>query len=118
MKKLLTDIDGALTGQRVEAHSKTPLNRNTDTTFGIHRRPDGQLGIGNKVVRLGANGKTLSVDDTKYKLTPGLFVLITKKHTRASQWNSNDYQVYKSLIAQTKGKSFPNRTGASRPHAS
>ena len=43
MKKALTDIDG-----------------------GIHRRQDGQLRIGNKVVRLDANGKTLSVDDTGY----------------------------------------------------
>ena len=44
-------------------------------------------------------------------------MLITKKHPRAGQWNSNDYQVYKSLVAQTEVKSFPNRTGASRPHA-
>ena len=45
----------------------------------------------------GSNGKTLLVDDTEYKLTPGLLVLITNKHPRAGQWNSNDYQVYKSL---------------------
>ena len=44
-------------------------------------------------------------------------MLITKKHPQAAQWNSNDYLVYKSLVAQTKVKSFPNRTGASRPHA-
>ena len=50
MKKTLTDIDGALAAQRVEAPSKTPLNKNTDTTFGIHRREDGQLGMENKVV--------------------------------------------------------------------
>ena len=31
MKKALTDIDGALAAQRVEASSKTPLNKNTDT---------------------------------------------------------------------------------------
>ena len=66
---------------------------------------------------LDANGKTLSVDDTGHKLTPGLFVLITKKHPWAGQWNYNNYQVYKSLVAQTMVKSFPNRTGASRPHA-
>ena len=56
-------------------------------------------------------------DDTEYKLTPGLLVLKTNKHPRAGQWNSNDYQVYNSLVAQTKVKSFPNRTGATRPHA-
>ena len=117
MKKALPDIDGALPAQCVEAPSKTPLIKNTDITFGIHGRNDGQLGIRNKVVRLDANGKTSSVDDTGYKLTPGLFMLITKKHPRAGQWNSNDYQVYKSLVAQTKVKSFPNRTGGSRPDA-
>ena len=59
--------------------------------------------------------KTFSADDTEYKLTPGLFVLIPKKHPRAGQWNSNDYQVYKSRVAQTRVKLFPNRTGAARP---
>ena len=62
-------------------------------------------------------GKTLLVDDTEYKLTPGLLVLITNKHSRAGQWNSNDYKEYKPLVAQTKVKSFPNRTGTARPHA-
>ena len=117
MKKALTDVDGALAAQRVESPSKMPLNKITDTTLGIHRRQDGQVGIGNKVLRLDENGKPLSVGDTEYKLTPGLFVLITKKHPLAGQWNSNDYQVYESIVAQIKVKSFSNRTGASRPHA-
>ena len=33
--------------------------------------------MGNKVVRLSANGKALLVDDTEYKLTTGLLLLIT-----------------------------------------
>ena len=33
------------------------------------------------------------------------------------QWKPNDYQVYKSLVAQTKVKSFPNRAGIARLHA-
>ena len=41
MKKALTDIDGALAAQRVEAPSITPLNKNTDTFFAKHRRQDG-----------------------------------------------------------------------------
>ena len=32
-------------------------------------------------------------------------------------WKTNDYQVYKSLVAQTKVKSFPNRAGTARQHA-
>ena len=59
VKKAFTYIDGALAAQRVEAPSITPLNKNTDTFFAKHRRQDGQLGIGNKVLRLDANGKTL-----------------------------------------------------------
>ena len=41
MKKALTDIDGALIAQRVEAPSKTPLNRNTDISFGLQRKQNG-----------------------------------------------------------------------------
>ena len=69
MKKTLTDIDGALTVERVDA--RPPLSKNNDNTIGIHRRQDGQLGMGNKVVRFDGNGKTLTVDDTEYKITPG-----------------------------------------------
>ena len=43
MKKTLTDIDGALAAQRVDA--RPPLSKITDTTFGIYRRQDGQLGM-------------------------------------------------------------------------
>ena len=59
--------------------------------------------MGSKAVQL--NGKTLIVDDTEYKLTTGLRALIALKYPRTSQWNSNDYRAYKSLVAQTKVKS-------------
>ena len=73
----------------------------------------------NEVVRLSANAKTLLVDDAEHKFTPGLLdlELITNKHPRAGQWKTNDYQVYKSLVEQTKVKSSPNRAGTARPHA-
>ena len=61
------------------------------------------------------NKKTLTVDNTKNKLTPGLEVLIVQKHLRPTQYNTNDYRAYYNLIAQTKVKSFP--AGAARPHA-
>ena len=116
MKKTLTDIVGALTAQRA-TDARPRLDKNIDSTIGLFQRQDGKLGMGNKVVRLGANGKALLVDNTEYKLTPGLFVLITNKHPRAGQWKTNDYKVYKLLVAQTKVKSFPNRAGTARPHA-
>ena len=74
MNKTLTDNDGALAAQRVDARPQP--NKNADTTFGLLQNQDGQLGMGSKVVRLGVNGKTLLLDDTEHKLTPGLLVFI------------------------------------------
>ena len=86
MKKTLMDIDGALNRA---TDARPPLNKNTDTTFGIYKRQDAQLGIGSKELQL--NEKTLIVDDTESKLTPGLRAFIGLKHPQPSQWNSNDY---------------------------
>ena len=57
MKNTLTDIDGAL-NSTTKATSKLqpPLNnKNADIAFGLYRKQDGQLGMGNKVVRLDVN---------------------------------------------------------------
>ena len=49
MKKALTDIDGALVAQHTpEVPSKPPGDKNADVTFGIYKKQDGQLGMGNK----------------------------------------------------------------------
>ena len=56
--------------------------------------------MGNTSVQI--DGKTLKIDDKGYQLTPGLIALITQKHPRHVQYNGNDYNVYKSLVAQTK----------------
>ena len=50
-----------LAAQHADAHSKTPLSNNTDTTFGVYKKQDGQLSFGNKVVQLDADGNTLIV---------------------------------------------------------
>ena len=115
MKKTLTDIDGALTAQRVDA--KPHPCKNVATTFGIYMRQDGKLAIGNEVVQINRNKRTLSVDDTEYDFTPGLHALIMSKHPLPTQYDSNDYRVYKSLCAQTNVRSFPNPAGAVRSHA-
>ena len=95
----LTGIDIALAAQRVEVRPLS-ASKNIDITFGIYRRQDGQLVMGNKVEQLTGNKGILTVDDTEYKLTPGLEVLIVQKHSQPTQYNSNDYRVYKSLCAQ------------------
>ena len=43
--------------------------------------------------------------------------MIINKHPRPDQYNSSDKGVYRSLVAQTRVKSFPNRTDGARPHA-
>ena len=107
MKKTLTDIDVTLTAQRVDAR---PLSSKTsDTTFGIYRRPDGKLGMGNRVVQIS--------DDKSPLLVPGLIEMIVKKNPQADKWNSSDLRIYKELVMQTKVKSFPNREATVRPHA-
>ena len=80
MKKTLTDIDGALAAPDARPRS----DKNVDNTFGFFKKQDGQLGMRNKILQLDGNGKPLLVDDTKYKLTPGLLVLITKKSSTSS----------------------------------
>ena len=103
MKKTLTDIDGALTAQHVDARPP-PRSKTADTTFGFYKK-DEQLSMRNKAVRLDI--KILTVDDTLYKLTSGLLELITNKHPRPDQYYNNDKEVYRSLVAQTRVKSFP-----------
>ena len=96
--------------------ARPPQSKTADTTFGLYKK-DEQLSMGNKAVRLHLKRKILTVDDTEYKLTPGLLELITNTLPRPEQYNSNDREVYKSLVAQIRVRSFPNRTDGARPHA-
>ena len=117
MKKTSTDIDGALKAQPEHVAKPPPPPRiAADTTYGF-RKKDRQLWKGNKAVRIDGKGKIVTVDDTVYAPTPGLLELITNIHPRPDQYNSNDEGVYRSLVAQTRVKSFPNRTGGARPYA-
>ena len=75
MKKTLTVINGALTAQ-CTPDARPSLNKNADTTFGLYQKQDGRLGMGNKVVRLDVNGKTLLVDGAEYKLTLGHNIIV------------------------------------------
>ena len=59
MKKALTDIDGALIAQRADAPFKLPLDKYANVTFGVYKKQDGQLVMGNKVIW--GDGKTLKV---------------------------------------------------------
>ena len=87
-----------------------------DATFGIHKRQNGQLALGNTLLQIDGNGKPLKVDDKEYPLTTGLLALITQKHPRPVHYNGMDYKVYKSLVAQIKFKSYRNRAGTVQPH--
>ena len=110
-RRKLVDIAGALNRTVVQP------GKNVDTTFGIYRKGDGELVMGNKIVEIDDNKKTVTVDGREYDLTPGLKALIMQKHPLISHWPSSDYQVYKSLSAQTKVRPHPNPEGAARPHA-
>ena len=71
--------------------------------------------MGSEIV--GANENTLTVGDTEYDLTKGLWAFIMLKPPQVSQWPSRDYRTHKSLSAQTKVKSHPNPRGSTRRRA-
>ena len=59
MKKILTDIDGAL-----NRPAPQPGRNVENTSFGIYMMRDGQLAMGN-IVQVDENKKTLSADGTE-----------------------------------------------------
>ena len=63
-------------------------------------------------------GHTLKVDDKEYELTPGLRMLILYKKPQPQHYTSDDYSVYKAIVAQTRVRAYPNkRTGSARPRS-
>ena len=99
MKNKLSDIDGVLKAiiyGTLKPVATLQHGKNLDTTFGIYRRKDGQLQIGNKIVEVDEHDKFLIVDGTRYDFTPGLWAFITQKHPQVSQWSSHDYRTYNS----------------------
>ena len=63
-------------------------------------------------------GNTLKVDDKEYELTPGLRMLILYKKPRPQHYTSDDYSVYKAIVAQSRVIAYPNkRTGSARPRS-
>ena len=70
--------------------------------------------MGNSIVHI--EGNTLKVDDKEYELTPGLRMLYKKP--RPQHYTSEDYSVYKTIVAQTRVRAYPNkRTGSARPRS-
>ena len=69
MKNKLLDIDGVLKAiiyGTLKPVATLQPSKNLDTTFGIYRRKDGQLQIGNKIVKVDEHDKFLIVDGTRY----------------------------------------------------
>ena len=58
----------------------------------------------------------MKVDDKEYELTPGLRMLILYKKPRPQHYTSDDYSVYKAIVAQTRVRAYPSkRTSSARP---
>ena len=93
MQKTLTDIDGALTTQHATDARPRP-DKNVDTTFGLYRKQDGQLSMGNKAVRLDVNGKSLTIDD---KDDWGIYTRTSRNATDESI-TSDEYDEYQRLL--------------------
>ena len=110
MKKALEDSDGTLNAQRrtiVRPPPSPPSPPQKDLTFGIHVTGDGRNDMGSSIVYI--EGNTLKVDDKEYELTPGLRMLILYKKPRPQHYTSDDYSVYKAIVAQTRVRAYPNK---------
>ena len=54
--------------------------------------------MANSIVHI--EGNTLKVDDKEYEITPGLRMLIVYKKPRPQHYTSDDYSIYKAIVAQ------------------
>ena len=109
MKKALEDIDGALKAQQrtiVVPPPSPPSPPQKDLTFGIHATGDGRYALGNIIVHI--DGNTLEVDDKQYGIRPGFRMLILYKEPRPQHYTSDDYSVYKAIVAQTRVRAYLN----------
>ena len=55
--------------------------------------------MGNSIVHI--EGNTLKVNDKEYELMPGLRMLILYNKPQPRYYTSDDYSVYKAIVAQT-----------------
>ena len=70
----------------------------------------------NSIVHI--EGNTWKVDDKEYSQTTGLRMLILYKKPRPQHYTSDDYSVYKAIVAQTRVRAYPNkRAGSARPRS-
>ena len=114
MKKALEDIDGDLKAQqRTIPPPSSPSPPQKDLTLGIHAKGDGRYAMVNSIVI----SKEMA-DDKEYELTYGLRMLILYKKQRPQHYTSDDYSVYKAIVAQSRVRTYPNkRTGSARPRS-
>ena len=72
--------------------------------------------MGNSIAHI--EGNTLKVDDKEYELPPGLRMLILYKKPRPQHCTSDDYSVYKAIVAQTMVRAYQNkRADSARPRS-
>ena len=83
----------------------TPLEK-LDGYFGILLTNDNQYAMGDKIVQL--SGNDITVEDTHYQGTPGLWALIMFKKPDENLYNDQDMEKYEKLVHQTNVISAPN----------
>jgi len=108
---------------QMETANKTTESENTmknvssdnDQYFGLVHNAKKGLVMGNKQVEL-IDDDTMKIEDTNYKITDGLWSLITKKIPTG--YTEADYNTYKDIVRQTEVIKYPsNTTKKSRPHS-
>ena len=82
----------------------TSDKKSTDTTFGIYSK-DGQFYIGDQPITIESND--ISVGDTTYLGTPGLWELLTMARPDDNIYNSVDLDNYAEILQKTNAMCHP-----------
>ena len=95
-------------------YSNTYNSSKLDKYFGM-KRIDDKFYLGNSEVQLDADSN-IYVDDTTYKVTPGLWSLIMLNAPNPDMYNDEDLDAYTKLVEQTNLLNSPQDvTSSSRP---
>ena len=87
--------------------------KSVDTTFGINSK-DGVFYIGDKPITI--DGDNVTVGDTTYAGTPGLWELLTMAEPNASIYEFDDLEKYAEILQKTNAISHPGKP--SKPKSS
>ena len=103
---------GELATQYLQQYASN--KKSVDTTFGVHSK-DGKFYIGDELITI--DGDDVTVGNTSYKGTPGLWELLTMAKPNNSIYDSDDLEAYAEILKRSNAiaqPGNPNKPKSSR----